>query len=73
MKKCAFDRDNTCTALTKKQCLGCKFRKTEEELREGRQKVAERLDSLPERQQIHIARKYYNVEWTNDQNRKSLL
>lgn len=66
MNKCAFDCDNSCSALTKKQCIGCRFRKTEQELKESRYKVADRLDSLPERQQIHIARKYYNVGWTND-------
>ena len=60
MNKCAFDRDGMCTALSEKQCVGCRFRKTEEELKEGRQKATERLISLPQSTQIRIARKYYN-------------
>lgn len=63
MNNCAFDRDKFCAALKEKQCEGCAFYKTKEELIEGRQKAAERLDNLPIRQKIHIARKYYNVEW----------
>ena len=66
MDKCAFDRDDMCTALDEKSCLGCRFRKTEQELYEGRVKAADRLDSLSKRQKIHIARKYYNTEWRED-------
>ena len=66
MNKCAFDLENKCAALTYKQCVGCHFRKTEQELIEGRQKAAERLDNLPKRTQIHIARKYYNTNWEDN-------
>ena len=59
MNKCAFDRGDNCVALSAKQCVACPFRKTEEELNDGRQKATDRLISLPKSTQIHIARKYY--------------
>lgn len=66
MDNCAFDRDGFCVALKEKQCDGCKFRKTEQEVYDSRMKAAHRLDSLPKRLKIHIARKYYNTEWRED-------
>lgn len=63
MKNCAFDLGDMCSALSTKQCVGCNFCKTKEELKEGRQKAAERLDYLPKKKQIHIARKYYGMNW----------
>lgn len=65
MNKCAFDRDCICTALSEKQCVGCGFRKTEEELKEGRRKATDRLISLPKATQTRIARKYYNTGTLN--------
>lgn len=62
MNKCAFDREDHCTALNAKQCKGCHFYKTEYELKEGRQKALDRLSSLPKSKQIRIARKYYDIE-----------
>ena len=59
MNKCAFDRDGKCIALCGKQCIACAFRKTEDELNDGRQKATDRLLSLPKSTRIHIARKYY--------------
>ena len=60
MNKCAFDRDGVCSALSKKQCVGCHFRKSEQELNNGRAKAARRVSKLPQSIQIHIARKYYD-------------
>ena len=60
MKLCAFDRDNECDALTTKQCVGCRFNKTEYELKAGREKATKRILSLPKSTQIRIARKYYD-------------
>ena len=65
MNNCVFDRDGTCVALNEKQCVACSFRKTEQELNEGRQKATDRLISLPKSTQIHIARKYYNRSTIN--------
>lgn len=59
MNKCAFDRDDKCSALEEKKCDGCKFFKTDEDLKISRIKVKIRLQSLPWEQQTHILRKYY--------------
>ena len=56
--KCAFDRTTLCTALVEKKCHGCSFRKTREELDEGRERAAYRINKLPEEQRDRIDRKY---------------
>ena len=63
MNKCAFDREDKCTALREKQCDGCRFRKTEQELNDGRQKAIDRINNLPYSKQIHITRKYHDMNW----------
>lgn len=60
MCKCAFERGFDCGALNSKQCVGCHFRKTEEELREGRMESANRILNLPEKQRGKILRKYHD-------------
>lgn len=59
MKDCAFNNGNKCIALNEKQCVGCPFRKTQEELDEGRQKALKRISKLPPKLQAHILTKYY--------------
>ncbi len=59
MNKCAFDNEHNCTALNKMKCRGCSFRKTKEELAEGRQKAEKHIRTLPKDIQMHIQRKYY--------------
>lgn len=56
--KCAFDRTTFCTALIEKKCHKCSFRKTREQLDEGRERAYDRICSLPEEQQDHIRQKY---------------
>ena len=62
MGECAFAREDECVALNDKECEGCVFRKTREELMAGRQKFFDRLPKLPRVQQIHILETYYGVE-----------
>ena len=59
MKVCAFENGTECNALNEKQCVGCPFRKTHEELEAGRAKARNRLQSLPKATQNQIRRKYY--------------
>lgn len=59
--KCAFDRIYQCAALTHKECVGCRFRKTQEELDEGRERAEDRIMSLPDDVQDRIAKKYRTV------------
>lgn len=59
MNTCTFDCGVFCSALTDKKCEGCKFRKSEDELLEGRQKAEKRIMKLPLIKQLHIHRKYY--------------
>lgn len=70
MDKCAFEVGCVCAALTKKKCDKCSFRRSEEDLREGRRKASERIKTLPEEQQKHIASTYYNdynrQKWEGD-------
>lgn len=58
MDKCAFDKGYKCSALTSKMCAGCKFRKTKQELEEGRRKAMERIQESPNRDRI--IEKYYS-------------
>lgn len=59
MDNCVFENGNECNALRVKECAGCRFRKTKEELIESREKAAERIDTLPDARFYHIVRKYY--------------
>ena len=59
MNDCVFSIRTKCDALTEKNCEGCLFRKTREELRQGRAKAAERISSLPPYQQEHIRLRYH--------------
>lgn len=61
MSKCAFDIGGAkCAALTKMKCDKCSFRRSEDELRAGREKASARIGTLPEEQQKHINTMYYN-------------
>lgn len=59
MDKCAFDLGKRCHALTVKECAGCKFRKTERELKAGREKATNRLMTLDRALLNDIKQKYY--------------
>ena len=59
MIKCAFEQTGECTALFEKQCVGCAFYKTTEELKIGRQKATDKIKKLPLCLQNHIKLKYY--------------
>lgn len=62
-KDCAFyDEDRgeiRCNALGEMKCLGCRFYKTKEELKEGREKAAKKVAQLEPELQEHIRHKYY--------------
>lgn len=59
MEKCVFEHGEYCEALTCKECKGCSFRKTEEELNKGRRKVLCRLYMLPASKKRYISSKYH--------------
>ena len=59
MNKCVFDNEDSCRALKEKDCLGCSFFKTEEALKEGRNKAAIRASQLEPEFQLHTRHKYY--------------
>lgn len=60
--RCAFDEGKKrCRALNKKECQGCTFFKTEEELAAGREKAGERIKSLGVDEQIAIDKIYHRV------------
>lgn len=59
MIDCCFKSSMGCTALRDSRCEGCGFKKTKEELAEGRRRALDRVLSLPDEQRIHIVRKYY--------------
>ena len=61
MKFCVFNKGEECDALREKNCVGCSFCKTSEELKEGRRKAFERIEKLPLAERIAIHRKYYNT------------
>jgi hypothetical protein len=64
MKKCVFDRGNTCGALVPKDCEKCTFRKTRSELIEGRENARALLAGLPEQRLAQIKKKYYSGKET---------
>lgn len=59
MCNCVFDKGDKCAALVVRDCEKCSFRKTEEELAEGRRKAKILLERLPKEQRAVIAEKYY--------------
>lgn len=64
MSKCAFEHGDYCDALTEKNCKGCRFRKTEEQLEAGRKKAQLKLFMLPKRKLNSIRSKYYKgMKW----------
>lgn len=64
MSKCTFEHGEHCEALTEKNCKGCKFRKTEEELDAGRKKAQMRLFMLSSNKLSAIRHKYYKgMRW----------
>ena len=66
MDDCVFNLEKKCKALTEKQCEGCRFRKTQEELLQGRKKALERIWSLPYRKREYIRLKYHRGGLTTD-------
>ena len=56
--KCAFDKGETCDALIAKECSGCRFFKTQDELDRGRERADDRIASLPEDLRDKILKKY---------------
>lgn len=60
MNKCAFDLDKKCSALNVKDCEGCNFYKTKEQLKKGREKATDRLMTLDRALLNDIKANYYN-------------
>lgn len=60
MDKCAFDLGKRCHAMTEKKCDGCKFFKTKEQLKAGREKATDRLMTLDRELLNDIKAKYYS-------------
>ncbi len=64
MSKCTFDCGEHCIALTEKSCKGCEFKKTDEQLAEGRKKAQLKLFMLPAQKLKAIREKYYKgAKW----------
>lgn len=59
MERCVFENGKNCKALKERSCAKCTFRKTHEELVEGREKARERIENLPPEQYNAIMQKYY--------------
>lgn len=59
MVNCAFNKNDKCIALVNQECKGCSFRKTKEELLEGRRRARTLLERLPQEQRNAIENKYY--------------
>lgn len=64
MNKCAFDLGKKCYALKAKECPGCGFRKSEEELVAGKERASRRVATLPAEHQLNIKQKYYGCRGT---------
>ena len=62
MNDCAFNEGRFCTALRKKECKNCTFKKTEEELIVGRRKAMVRIQSLPNPKRYYIIHTYHK-QW----------
>ena len=59
MDKCAFDLEEKCTALTKKQCKDCAFYKTKEQLNEVRKRALRLLSKFTPEQRQAFRERYY--------------
>ena len=59
MSKCVFAEGKSCKALSEKYCTGCPFRKTKEELEDGRDRAAELFYRLSPEKRKAIRKKYY--------------
>ena len=58
---CAFDQGKrSCAALNVKKCENCRFRKSNNELIEGRERAAARIKTFTKEYQAHIKSKYYS-------------
>ena len=58
-ENCAFFDEDGCNALKEMKCFGCRFFKTKEELKEGREKAAMKVAQLEPAIREHISHKYY--------------
>lgn len=69
MSECCFRLERKCAVLNKMECEKCSFRKTREELEEGRIKAMKRLMSLSPEERCYIADKYglYILKETEDE------
>lgn len=62
MCKCFAEDKNKCIALKIKDCKGCNFFKTKQEVEEGRNKSIERINSLDNQTRNSIMDIYYNSQ-----------
>ena len=60
--RCVFDRGGFCAALTSRECAICRFKKTKEELEEGRKKAIMRVRGLP-RQKFQYLKLTYKQKY----------
>jgi hypothetical protein len=65
MRECVFDKGKKCVALVTRKCEKCSFRKTKEELIEGRKYAKALLERLPEEQRKAIDDKYHGRDSIN--------
>ncbi len=65
MRDCFAYHNGSCMCLTKLKCsMPCRFYKSAETLAAQKAKVADRLDSLPEKQRESIRDLYYSgMNW----------
>ena len=66
MSKCVFAEGKSCKALSEKYCSGCTFKKTKEELEDGRDRAAELFYRLPPEKRKAIRKKYYSERSGDD-------
>ena len=59
MDPCVSDLGTVCSALTKKKCAGCVFRRSAGQQMDSDEASHERLRALPDQQQDYIAQSYY--------------
>lgn len=59
MDKCFADNGSKCTALTFKDCEGCTFFKTQEQVEESEKKAMNRINSLGERMKNSVINTYF--------------
>ena len=65
MNACAFI-GKKCSILNRNSCIGCSFKKSYDELEQGRLKARARLESLPPGERLAIKQKYYLKELKAD-------